>query len=340
MRRPLVWLHLVIGWIPIWALFTVLIVGAHSDVTLSNAILASTRMMLGIAILSIPVRRLTKRFPWPHPFRASFALVHLVAAPHFALAWLLFNSLIESMHARALVIAAGYGFMPFIVLGIWLYVMIAGVMYATDATERAARAEALAARSQLAALRAQLNPHFLFNALHSVVQLIPLDPPRAAEAAEQIGGLLRTTIEEDRDLVTVAEERAFVEKYLDVERIRFGDRLRVHVDVPEEIDDALVPSFSLLTLVENAVRHGAEPRVDTTDLAVTGRADGNMLTLSVRDTGRGITADELERTSGTGIKRLRDRLTALYGGGATLDLSNGAAGGLTASLTVPLRRAD
>ncbi len=335
-RRPLVWLQLLIGWVPIWVLFTTLVVTAHPDVSLPAAIFASSRMMIGVVLLAIPVRRLTRRFPWPHPFHPGFALVHLVAAPLFALGWLVFNSLVQSMHRGALVISAGYGIGPFLVLGIWLYVMVAGVSYATDATERAARAEALAARSQLASLRAQLNPHFLFNALHSVVQLIPLDPRRAAQAAEQIGGLLRATIEEDRDLVSVAEERAFVERYLDVERMRFGDRLRVAVDVSAEAEAALVPSFALLTLVENAVRHGAEPRVEPTDITVRGATTNGSLRLAVHDTGAGAAGDPLERADGTGLKRLRERLRALYGDRARLELSNEATGGFTASITLPL----
>jgi LytS/YehU family sensor histidine kinase len=124
------------------------------------------------------------------------------------------------------------------------------VSYATSATERAARAEAEASRAQLSALRSQLNPHFLFNALHTIVQLIPREPARAAQAAEQLGGLLRDTLEEDRDVVALAEERAFVERYLAVQRLRFGDRLSVRIDVSPEADQSLVPSFALLTAAE------------------------------------------------------------------------------------------
>src|SRR3954469_8653114 len=132
------------------------------------------------------------------------------------------------MTRRHLVITVGgAGLGAFVVMGIWLYTSIATVAYVTAATARAAYAETMAARTQLAALRAQLNPHFLFNALHSVVQLIPRDPARAASAAEEVAGLLRATIEEHRDVVTLEEELAFVRRYLGVERMRFGDRLVV-----------------------------------------------------------------------------------------------------------------
>lgn len=338
MRRPWVWLQLITGWLPVWALFTTLIAFAHRTTVLEAAIV-SLRLMLTAALLGLVVARLTRRVPWPRPFRPMFVVVHLVAAPLYALVWIGLNSVVESvMHGRV-VAATGPGLIPFIMLGIWLYVMIAGVVYAADATERAAAAETLAARAQLAALRAQLHPHFLFNALHSVVQLIPLDPPRAAEAATQLGALLRTTVEEDRDLVSVAEERAFVERYLELERMRFGDRLRVSVDVSPEADAALIPAFALLTLVENAVRHGAAPRVESTEVRVTGRAEDGVVRLVVRDTGAGATAEELASGEGTGLRRLRDRLAALHASAARLDLATDG-GGFSATLTLPRQAPD
>src|SRR6185503_3375989 len=137
------------------------------------------------------VQRLSERLAWPHPFRLSFVGLHVLGASVFSASWLVLNSFVESVLHHALVIAAGPGLLPFFMTGVWLYIVVAGVSYATSATERAARAEANATRSQLAALRSQLNPHFLFNALHTIVQLIPREPKRAAQAAEHLGGLLR-----------------------------------------------------------------------------------------------------------------------------------------------------
>ena len=214
------------------------------------------------------------------------------------------------------------------------------VSYAVQATERAARAEAAAARSRLAALRSQLNPHFLFNALHTVVHLIPREPRRAAQAAERIADLLRTAIGEDRDLVPLAEERAFVERYLEIERLRFGERLRVQLEIPAEAEAVPVPSFALLTLVENAVRHGAGPRVEPTEITVTAVVAPRELRMAVHDTGAGAAPEELAGGDGTGLGRLRDRLLVLYGGRARLDLGAGAGGGFTASLMIPRGTAE
>jgi signal transduction histidine kinase len=333
-RAWILWLQLIIGWLPIWALFTTLLVAAHPVPILDGALIA-LRMMLAAAVLGLLVHRLTDRLPWPQPVRPSFIGVHLLAAGAYAVGWLLLNGLIESVLRGQVVLVTGPGPVPFLVLGVWLYVMIAGVTYATRATERAARAEASAARSQLAALRAQLNPHFLFNALHTVVQLIPREPARASMAAEKVAGLLRTTLEEDRDLVTLGEEWEFARRYLDIESIRFGDRLRVASDLSDEARDALVPAFSVQTLIENAVRHGAAPQVEATAITVTGRAADGMVIITVHDTGAGATDEAIQRPGGTGIRKLRERLAALYGRKARLDLDARPGSGFTASLSIP-----
>lgn len=340
--RSWVWLQLLVGWLPVWALYTLLVSPAnpiHGGTPVGGAITSGLIAVAIAALLGLVVRSLAERIPWPHPFRPGFLGVHLVAAAVYSTAWVVLKAVVESLIHRQATIGLHYLLLPNLVLGIWIYAMVAGVLYATQAAERAARAEANAARSQLAALRAQLNPHFLFNAIHTVVQLIPREPRLAARAAEQIAGLLRATIEEDRDLVPLAEERAFVERYLDLERLRFGDRLHVSVAISPPADAVLVPSFALQTLVENAVRHGAAPRVEPTEIIVEGGVAAGLLTVSVRDTGAGADAGRLGETDGTGLQRLRERLAALYGSSARLDLESRAGGGFTATLVIPGTRA-
>jgi hypothetical protein len=339
MSRRVVWLQLLIGWLPVWALFTSLVLAGHRGASLQVASLVALRMIVAAALLGFPVQRFTERHPWPQPVRLPFVALHLLAAATYSLSWFALNTVMESVLRGALVMAVGYFLIGYLILGVWLYVMVAGVSYTALATDRAARAEAIAAKSQLAALRSQLNPHFLFNALHTVVQLIPREPKRAAQAAERLAGLLRGTIEEDRDLVPMADEWAFVEKYLDLERLRFGDRLRVHVEMTDDARSTLIPLFALQTLVENAVRHGAAPRVEPTDITIRAAAENGTLTVTVRDSGDGASVAQMEG-NGTGLKRLRERLAVLYGADARLDLSREQAGGFLASLVIPRAAAD
>jgi LytS/YehU family sensor histidine kinase len=170
--------------------------------------------------------------------------------------------------------------------------------------------------------------------LHTVVQLIPRQPQRAAQAAEQLAGLLRTTLETERDIVRLGDEWAFVERYLDLERIRYAERLVVRADLPAVTLDATLPSFALQTLVENAVRHAAMPRVEPTEVAVAARLENGALQVRVTDTGDGADASTLAASPGTGLRRLRERLAALYGDRARLEVGNGDRG-FTATLVVP-----
>ena len=170
------------------------------------------------------------------------------------------------------------------------------------------------------------------------MQLIPVDPARASEAAELVANLLRTTLEEQRDEVTLADEWRFVSRYLAVEQIRFGDRLILRADMPDDLLDERVPAFALQTLVENTVRHGAAPRVAPTEIVLTAAGSASELTLSVRNTGNGAAGRLTMAGAGTGLARLRERLAVLYGSAARLSSGPAADGGFEAVLVVPRDR--
>ncbi len=337
MNRRVVWVQVLIGWLPIWGLFTALIILMHGGHA-AHAGLISLRMIIAAAGLAVVVHKFTEKLRWPARITVAFVLIHFAAAFVFSFSWLLLNSAIESVVRGVIAIVIPYGIVSMIMLGVWLYVMIAGVSYSVQATERAAKAEATAAKAQLAALRSHLNPHFLFNTLHTVVHLIPREPKRASAAAEELAALLRSTIDTDRDTSTMAEELAFVEKYLGIERIRFADRLRVRIDVPDDARAAEVPSFSLQSLVENAIRHGATPREQATDITIAARVAGANVVVTVSDNGAGSGA--VASSNGTGLKRLHERIAVLYGGTARLEAGPVATGGWTASMTIPVEHAD
>jgi hypothetical protein len=328
------WLLLGIGWLPMWILFTLMITSVHAMPWAASAWMA-LRMIGSAAVLGVGVQAFARRQPWPAPFRPSFLLLHVLAAALYAGMWVATYSLIESLLRWRLVYVASPGVGRFALTGVWLYLTIAAVAYVQQAARRSALVQAAAARAQLAALQAQLHPHFLFNALHTVVQLIPLDPGRAAQAAEELAGLLRTALDERRDQVTLADEWRFVQRYLAIEQLRFGERLQVAATMPAETLDLRLPSFALQTLVENAVRHGAAPKLGTTRLRIMAAASHQHLCLVVSDDGVGAEADAVRDSSGTGLRRLRERLACLYGNNATLEV-DARPRGVTATLRLPL----
>ena len=309
-----------------------------SAFTRDEVVTGGVRWTVGLAA-ALLVHRLVRRVPWPRPFRLRFLAMHVVAAPVAALAW-------HAVSAALLSVVSGGSFVQLVgervdeslFIGIFLYIVVAGVSYAVENSARVARAESVTARTQLAALRAQLHPHFLFNALHTVVQLIPIDPQRASEAAELLADLLRATLDEQRDEVPLGDEWRFVSRYLEIERIRFGDRLVVRADVPDSLLDARVPAFALQTLVENAVHHGAAPRIAPTEIVVTAAGSASELTLSVKNTGDRDAVRTIPGT-GTGLARLHERLAVLYGSAAKLICGPREDGGYEAVLVAPRARA-
>jgi two-component system, LytTR family, sensor kinase len=180
--------------------------------------------------------------------------------------------------------------------------------------ERALRAEALAQRARLDALRYQLNPHFLFNALNAVSTLV-LDR-RAGDAVRMLARLadfLRATLDGAGDEVSLADELVLVRGYLEIERVRFGDRLDAEVGAAPDALSARVPALVLQPLVENAVRHAVAPRETGGRVRVDARRAGRMLRLTVTDDGPGLPPDGPAAGFGIGLANTRERLAQLYG---------------------------
>jgi LytS/YehU family sensor histidine kinase len=297
------------------------------------------------AVVSYLLYRFVRRVPWPRPFRIQFILVHVAALVVFGVSWIVLSIAFESVFTGSMLetrTAWRVVNLPHELpqISILFYGVVVGIAYSMERRARAAQAQAAAARAQLAALRAQLHPHFLFNALHTVVQLIPVDADRAVEAAELVGSLLRVTVEENRDEVPLADEWSFVSRYLEMEQLRFGDRLRVRTEGDPSRLDARVPSFALQTLVENAVRHGAANRVAPTDIVVTAALTDSHLRLSVWNAGDPLPSHDSENGVGTGLSRLRERLAFLYGDAAHLISGAREDGGFEAVLVVPRSKVE
>ena len=184
----------------------------------------------------------------------------------------------------------------------------------------------LATEAELRALRAQLNPHFLFNALTSIGYLIEANPTRAIDALMRLTSLLRGVLyRSTTELTTLGDEMDLVRAYLDLEQIRFEDRLTVVVDVPTDLRGRWIPTLMLQPLVENAIKHGLEPLRTGGTVRISAATDGTVLQVIVADSGRGAVPPT---ASGIGLRNLTDRLHALYGGHATLEITASADGTL------------
>jgi two-component system sensor histidine kinase AlgZ len=181
------------------------------------------------------------------------------------------------------------------------------------------RALKLGTEAQLASLESRIHPHFLFNTLNSISSLIPEDPARAERLVEQMAALLRFSLDANQSgLVPLASELKIVADYLDIERARFGDRLRYQIDVPADLNESRIPPLSLQTLVENSVKHAIATDRAGGEIRITcARADG-LCQVEVSDSGP---AFQLESApSGHGLDNLKDRLSALFGDRAALKL--------------------
>lgn len=211
---------------------------------------------------------------------------------------------------------------------------------AAEAEARAARLQLDAAVARMQALRAELNPHFLFNSLNAVAGLVRRDEPDAAvQMLARLGELLRTTLDREMPLeVPLSEELELLRQFVDIELVRFGDRLRVTWEIDGEARPALVPPLILQPLVENALRHGVSRRTGSALLRISARRAGGQLELCVRDTGDGLAANAGQPLrEGIGLSNTRARLAELYGagGGAQLELAEVPGGGVRARVLLP-----
>lgn len=226
-----------------------------------------------------------------------------------------------------------------------LHLTLAGIGYAWQAAEtvreaqdHAARADVLRARAELQLLRSQLNPHFVLNMLHAMLGLVRRDPALAERALERLGDLLKFgqwVHQSGADFVPLSREWDFVKSYLELERIRLGERLRVSLEADEEALHSSVPPFALQPLVENAIVHAVAPRASGGRIAVSARRSDGWLCLSVQDDGPGTSEEAIAASPRMGLRLLQERVAALYAGRARLAYESPSGGGLRVRLELP-----
>jgi sensor histidine kinase YesM len=223
-----------------------------------------------------------------------------------------------------------------VLYSLWLALVFSSLtaakMRADD--ERLLSAQRALAEAQLAQLQAQLRPHFIFNALNTVSALMHTDIARADRVLAQLGDLLRASLRVDRhDEVTLKEELALLERYAGIMRERFDGRVSFQWEVPAETLPARVPAMLLQPLVENAFKHGIERSSAVERITVRAERRGDELHIDVHNTGPPMNGS----TTGVGLQNCRERLYLLYSSQASLDVSDGAGGGVKASVRLPWR---
>jgi len=278
---------------------------------------------------------------------AAFTIISLIADAWFSALQMLFNPWGYSHHPtfmEAWRASLPYQALPYLIV----YALIVVITLIVDARARMARQMTETARlneelsrAQLATLRQQMEPHFMFNTLNSIAGLVR--EQRNDAAVSMIVGLSeflrRATEDSHRSQVTLAEEVEYLQRYLEIQKVRFGERLQVSVDIPAESLRAQVPNLLLQPLVENAIKHGISKRVAGGSVRVTGTcADGN-LRLSVFNEGPSDTTDRQATHTGVGLANLRTRLRILHGEESELHLTRAASGEAEVVVTLPFREA-
>ena len=316
------------------------------------------------AILTPPIFWVSRRWPIARPDIVRRAILHVVFALLFCVGWATsgkvleailsfvfdpkFSPVVQAIKGTDTWRNAGIDWLSWVLttlpFGCVVYFSIAGIAHAiryfVEAREREvqiARMSEQLVGARFAALQAQVNPHFLFNTLNTIAVLVrDNDRTRAVSIVEQLSEVLRATLGRHRaNEVRLEDEIALVRQYLEIEQARFSDRLRPSWSIDPDVRNAAVPGFSIQHLVENAVRHGVARREDAGIIEIAARRDGGTLVVTVRDDGPGIGAGPAPQ--GHGLANTRERLAALHGSGASLDVSQASDKGTVATLRVPFR---
>ncbi len=319
-------------------------------IALWRAFVGEAPQWFGWAMLTPAIISLGERYPLRRPVRPRAVGIHLVAALVAGLLLAAADALVNLWvrpSSSTFTRATRNWFLSGLPATTFVYFAILVASYAwrgairlRERDRQAAALEAQLREAQLGALRMQLQPHFLFNSLNAVMALVrDRDTERAVRALSLLSDVLRATINAGGAYqTTLGAEIDFVTRYLSIEQLRFGDRLRVDVDVPDELTSARVPVFILQPFVENALKHGVLRGRGGNQIAILARADRSSLVLEIRDDGAGLSPTS-GSTSGVGIANTRRRLDQMYGAAAGLTVRNRAGiAGVEVRIWLPLAR--
>jgi len=299
--------------------------------------LAAASFTLPCVALGVVVWRAQGQ-PWLNRRGVLGGSMHLLAAGLFSGAWTaIFAAAVSFIRpGEAMDFLRDSAIWQFV----WGLIVYGALVMAARVRKRLQQQKLAAATAELAALRAQLNPHFLFNTLHSLMQLSREDPAATERALERFGGLMRYVLQagkRPRHEVALEEELRFVQDYLALERLRLADRLRVVEDIEEAALDCSVPPLLLQPLVENAVRHGIAPLRRGGTLRLAAHVSQGWLRLAVEDDGVGADRDSCLRSAGLGLTAVRRQAQAMRPAGADVEVETTLGAGFRVRLSLPAR---
>ena len=309
---------------------------------------------LSWAVLTPLIVFLTRRIPFSRSRWPAALAFHIVGGIAFTLLQTLaymglrYFDIIAGIRESILVGRFLNAYFAFYQYNVLTYAAIVGIAIAADYYRRSrenelktAQLETRLAGAELQALRMQIHPHFLFNTLHAVSALVHGNPDAADRMINRLSDMFRLSLESSSSQeITVENELEMLKPYLEIMDMRFGDRLKIIVDFPEETREALVPNLILQPLLENAVRHGIAPKPEGGTVTVRGLRKGDRLLIEVADDGRGFQGESTELLrNGLGLSNTKERLALLYGKNHGFDLGRGSQGGACVVLDIPFRTA-
>jgi two-component system LytT family sensor kinase len=307
-------------------------------ITWSRAFLGVAPHYILWALFGIAIARLARRWPIKRPHLPARIALHLLLSFAFygidCLASVTFlPALVRDPQLTPFVmhVLLLRGFYDDFVL----YWVIVGVVLLIEETNARARLQREFAVAQLTSLRSQIQPHFLFNTLNSIAELLHTDAAAAERMTESLAELLRGTLElGDGHEIALRDELQLLDLYLAIQQVRFSDSITIERSIDPAVLSACVPPLLLQPLAENAFRHGLSRRRQQGRLVVTVRRDGDRLFLQVRDNGAGLPADLRE---GVGLRNTRVRLEQLHGAGQSMQVAEAPGGGAQVTITLPYR---
>ncbi len=348
MRKSLrFWLVYSIAWLPFAASYFSLFV-SHLGRSFFEAFKGSLFNVVPAALFGAGVVTVCKRLPWSPIHRAKFLSIHALLASTYVILWMIaapfLNAVDQKIEHGLWNYQSGGSFQGGLITALMIYVTIAGIVYAIQTNERlraekarATRAENLRTRAELEALRAQLNPHFLFNTLHSLMALVRHNPAAAEDALERLALLLRHTLMTMKDAgdVQLSDELDFVENYLALEHLRLGDRLKIEKRIQPETLDCRLPPLTLQPLIENSIRHAISTQPTGGVLQIKTERRNGFLSVELFDDGPGADVQEVETSNGIGVKIVRQRLLTRYGDQASFQVTTGPGKGFMVRMEIP-----